>query len=305
MNYPLINRKNSSFPEITNVLLQKAAICILFVFGIFIAPLKAEQQLPKTQGLVNDYAGILSSEEYGNLTQKLRAYEDSTGVQMAIVIEETHGGYGAFDRAMFIARGWSIGSKKDRSGVLIYVAMNDREFSIITSDNTQGKLPDGFVGTLEDEYLRPNFRNKQYYQGLDEVTTQMQLMLAGEFKSSKEGWHKTGNGYEYRLNKKQSKWANLFLFGFVFFIILRILARARKAKKNGVTMGGGGNGCLEFFIWSSIFGGMGGSGRSRNNNWGGGWGGGFGGDSSGGGSDWGGWGGGGGGFNGGGASGSW
>jgi len=263
---------------------------------------KAEQTLPQTQGLVNDYINLLSQEQYDALTQKLRAYEDSTGVQMGIVIEESHSGYGAFDRAMFIARGWSIGSAKDRSGVLIYVAIKDREFSIITSDNTQGKLPDGYVGILEQDYLVPNFRNKQYYEGLNEVTTQMQLMLAGEFKAPKSGWRKTGNGYEYRFSDKQSKRVNWFILAFIVFLIIRGISRAKKAKKNGVTMGGGGNGCLQLLLWNSIFGGMGNSGRFRNDSWGGGWGGG---SSSGGGSDWGGWGGGGDGFNGGGASGSW
>ncbi len=260
---------------------------VLAVSILIIPAVHAEQTLPKTQGLVNDYINLLSPEQYDALTQKLRAYEDSTGVQMGIVIEETHGGYGAFDRAMFIARGWSIGSAKDRSGVLIYVAIKDREFSIITSDNTQGKLPDGYVGILEQDYLVPNFRNKQYYEGLNEVTTQMQLMLAGEFKAQKSGWHKTGKGYEYRFSDKQSKRVNWFILAFVLFLIIRGISRARHAKKNGVTMGGGGNGCLQLLLWNSIFSGMGNSGRYRNDSWGGGWGGG------------------GGGFNGGGASGGW
>ena len=232
--------------------------------------LKAEQNLPKVQGLVNDYAGVLSDKEFNTLTQKLRKLEDSTRIQITVVFEETHQRYGAFDRAMFLARGWDVGDKEDRSGVFLYIAIKDRDYFIVTSDRTQGVLPDGFVGIVRDEFLKPNFRNEDYYEGVDQATDAIIQAMQGEFKS------KNGS-YTYTYRSEGSGWAALFVMLFIPILFFIVLFRVFKAVRRGVTMGGGNSGCLNALLLNALLN----SGRSsRSSSWGSssdsGWGGGSG-----------------------------
>ncbi len=272
-----------------------ARIFVLLISLLSILGLQAEQTLPKVQGLVNDYANVLSEEQYAKLTKKLRALEDTTGIQIAVVFEPTHGGYGPFDRAMFLARGWDVGDKNDRSGILIYIAVDDREYHIITSDRTQGKIPDGFIGIVADDYFKPNFRNRDYYTGVDQATDAFIQAMNGEFKRS------NSNGYTYTYTSEHTGWVAVFLGLFIPFIFFFIMWKFFRAVRRGVTLGGGNSGCLNAILLNALLN----SGRSSNHSdssWGSSsssdWG-----SSSG--SDWGGFGGGGSGFNGGGAGGSW
>lgn len=267
----------------------------VFFLGLFsIVGLQAEQTLPKVQGLVNDYAHALNTDQYGQLTKKLRALEDTTGIQIAVVFEHSHEGYGAFDRAMFLARGWDVGDKNDRSGILIYIAVDDRDYHIVTSDRTQGTLPDGFIGIVADDYFKPNFRNGDYYTGVDQATDAFIQAMKGEFKRS------NSNGYTYTYTSEHTGWVAVFLGLFIPFIFFFIVWKIFRAIRRGVTVGGGNSGCLNALLLNALLN----SGRSSHHtdsSWGSssssGWGGG--------GSDWGGFGGGGSGFNGGGAGGSW
>jgi uncharacterized protein len=62
---------------------------VLLVFSLFSASLSAKELPPKSNKLVNDYAGILTAEQRQKLENKLVAFDDSTSTQIAIVIEKT------------------------------------------------------------------------------------------------------------------------------------------------------------------------------------------------------------------------
>jgi uncharacterized protein len=264
----------------------------VFFIGLFsIIGLQAEQTLPKVQGLVNDYANVLNADQYAQLTKKLRALEDTTGIQIAVVFERSHEGYGAFDRAMFLARGWDVGDKNDRSGILMYIAVDDRDYYTVTSDRTQGKLPDGFVGIVAQDYFKPNFRKNDYYTGVDQATDAFIQAMNGEFKRSNR------NGYTYTYTSEHTGWVALFLGLFIPFLFFFIVWKFFKAIRRGVTVGGGNSGCLNAILLNAALnsGRSSSWGSSSSSDWG----------SSSSSSDWGGFGGGGSGFNGGGAGGSW
>jgi uncharacterized protein len=68
--------------KIRSLFLLLAVSCI----GITLA---AKEIPPRPDQLVNDYAGILSRDEWQKLEGKLRAYNDSSSTQIAIVIDKT------------------------------------------------------------------------------------------------------------------------------------------------------------------------------------------------------------------------
>jgi uncharacterized protein len=76
---------------------------------------------PNPPRLVNDFAGMLKSEEVNMLEQKLVAFDDSTSTQIAIVIVPSLGGYDKADYSQRLGEKWGVGQKGKNNGVLILV----------------------------------------------------------------------------------------------------------------------------------------------------------------------------------------
>lgn len=246
------------------VKITKYTLLLALAFSAF-GILSAEQTLPKYTNYVNDYAGVLQPQEATRLNALLSDFEDSMGIQIAVVLE-TKSEYDAFDRAMFISRGWKIGNKGVNNGILVYLNIEGRSYHIATADKTQGKLTDGIVGEIGRQNLIPFLKKGDYYNGIRETVYGLAIAVKGEFK----GRTRTGKKKESLL----SVLLPIVLFGLFYLLFVR--------RGGGGGYSRGGFYTPPLFFGGSSFGGFGGGG-----------GGGFGGF------------GGGGGFNGGGAGGSW
>lgn len=240
---------------------------------------------PVPPRLVNDFAGMLNSEEAGRLERKLVTFNDSTSTQVAIVVVPTLGGYDKSDYAQRLAEKWGIGQKGINNGVLILVkpktADSKGEVFIAQGYGLEGAIPDITCGEIVDYEILPAFRNGDYFGGLNKATNTLMSLARGEFSAAE---------YGQKAKKSTGKNAPFGLIIFIVFIILAVFSR----KSGGSNNKNIGTGSLPF--WMLL--GMMGSGRgSHSGSWGG-----FSGGSSGGG----GFGGfGGGSFGGGGAGGSW
>jgi uncharacterized protein len=259
-------------------------ICWLWLVILLFTGWKAQAQeippRPNPPRLVNDLAGVLLGNEADMLEHKLRAYNDSTSTQIAIVTLNTIGEYESSDVALKILRDWGIGSKDKNNGILILAVIQDRKVRIEVGYGLEGVVPDAIANRIIDEELKPNFREQHYYQGLDEATDKIIAAAAGEYKAT------PGRG-------GKGKGSNALFMG-IFVIIIILLIMRNRGGGGGTTISRRGSGG-----WMGPVGGLGGLGGFGG--FGGGSGGGWGGGDSGGG--FGGFGGGSGG--GGGASGNW
>lgn len=251
-------------------LILKYLITLLIAFKS-LCFLNAAQTLPKYSNYVNDYASVLNQQELKLLNSLMKSFEDSVGVQIAVLIESSSKPYDVFDRALFVSRGWKIGDKGVNNGILIYLAIKDRKYHIITADKTQGALTDGIVGEIGRKALVPFLKRGEYYNAIRETTYELAFAVKGEFNGRKKGSKK-------KVRNPLSKVLLPIIFLVLFYLIF---------FRRG---GGGGIGRSGIYHTPLFFGGFGGGHRGGSGFDGGGGFGGFGG---------------GGGFNGGGAGGSW
>jgi uncharacterized protein len=252
---------------------------IIALFLTFTTLAGFSQDFPaKPNTLVNDYTGTLTSGEIQQLEQKLVAFDDSTSIQVVVVILKSVGEYDINEYAMALGRNWGVGTKGKDNGVVVLVALGDRKIAIQTGYGVEGVLPDMYTRRIIDNDIKPYFKAGNYFKGLDAGTDAIISVTKGEYKNDKPKTGKRGSGASG-----------------VFVIIIIIVVVVVLLKRGGGGGGGqviGGRGVADALFWSMLLGGGRGSGG------GGGWGGG----SSGGG----GFGGfGGGSFGGGGSSGSW
>lgn len=237
-----------------------------------------DNYMPKKQNpvkLVTDITNTLTSEQVQALEKKLVAYDDSTSNQIAVVIIPTTGDYDIADVALKILRDWGVGNKTTNNGVVLLVAKEDRKVRIETGYGLEGAIPDMIAASIIDNSITPNFKEGNYYRGLDAGTDAIIKAAAGEYKAPV--------GYSNRKKKGPG-------IGSIIFILIILVVIFSGA-------GGGGNGGYVSRRgyrgwWLPTTGGWTGGGGGSGGGWSGGGGGGFGGFGGGSGG-------------GGGASGSW
>jgi len=261
--------------------------------------------LPQPTGAVNDFAGVLSEATKRDLESTLKTLKETTNpqVEIAIAVVKTTGERPIFDYSLAVARGWGIGSKADDNpSALLFIAIDDRKYFTHVSKDLEDELPDGIVGSLQRQYLVPEFKKGNYDKGVsDTVNAYIDVIRNKGNTSSNTNTEKPVSGSE-------SVGAPIFaIFCCMVIVVVILIIIFSQSNKGGPTRrdrnrwGGGGfgssggGGASDALPW--IIGGIIGSsgGSSSSSDWGG---------SSSGGSDWGGFGG-GGDFGGGGAGGDW
>ena len=111
--------------------MKKLIILLLAVFSFYFGYAQDYPAKPSTYALVNDLTGsTLSDSQKQTLESKLRAFEDSTTNQVAVVIVKTVSDYDIGEYALGLGRKWGIGGKAKNNGILILVAVGDRKLTI-------------------------------------------------------------------------------------------------------------------------------------------------------------------------------
>jgi uncharacterized protein len=240
---------------------------------------------PDPPRLVNDFAGVLSSEEVLQLEEKLVAFNDSTSTQIAVVIVKSLNGYDKFEFARQIGEKWGVGQKGKNNGAVVLVKpkypQEKGEVWIQTGYGLEGAIPDALAKRIVDNEMIPNFKQGNYFAGIDQAVSTMISLAKGEF---------TADQYQNKNKRKNSAVALLI----PLFILIGLLIMIRSSRGRHMSLG-------RQIPWWTAFWLLGSMGRGHSGSWnnftggggfGGGGGGGFGGF-------------GGGSFGGGGAGGSW
>ena len=222
---------------------------------------------PNPATLVIDVAGVLTPEQKQALEKKLVAIDDSSSNQIAVVIIPSLDGYPKEEYATKLFRDWGIGNKKTNNGLLLLIAINDREIRIEVGYGLEGAIPDITALNIIDNDIKPAFKAGNYYEGIDQATDNIAKAAVGEYKVAK-------------VKKSKSKGS-----GGLFLIILIIIFVILRSGRGGGGSNIGGSGFSDVatgLLLGSI---LGGGGRGGGGGYGGGGGGfgGFGGGSSGGG----------------------
>ncbi len=263
--------------------MDKLFFVVLIFLPIAFSTAQDIPEPPNPPRLVNDFADVMSDAEDEMLERKLRAYHDSTSTQIAVVIVSNIGGYDVMDYAYRVGEKWDVGQQGKNNGLVVLVSIEDRKAGIATGYGMEATITDAATRRIREEHMNPNFRNGNFYKGLDDATTILMKLASGEFKAEDMGPQNIGAG------------ALVFLLiAFLIFIAI-IIASARRVQRSHYGSKG-----LDFWaaLWLMMNAGGGGRGRRDNDHWGG-WGGGsgrggggfggFGGGSFGGGGSGGGW----------------
>jgi len=145
-------------------------------------------EAPNPPTLVTDMAGILTQEQRFALEAKLTEYGNLHGTQIAIVTIRDLEGMAPADFADQLGESWGIGQEGKENGVLILVnPLEGRaggNIHISVGYGLEGVIPDIAAKRVVDREIVPNFRENKYFEGLDQATTVLMQLAAGEFPAS-------------------------------------------------------------------------------------------------------------------------
>ncbi|TAH19880.1 MAG: hypothetical protein EAZ08_07395 [Cytophagales bacterium] len=124
---------------------------------------------PEPASFANDYAEVLSASDEQRLEEKLKQYEKATSHQFAIVIIPSLQGNNLEKLTNEWFKTWGIGQKEKNNGLLILLAVKERKVRIEVGYGLEKIIPATETTKVIDNYLRPNFKNGNFYQGFDEA----------------------------------------------------------------------------------------------------------------------------------------
>lgn len=138
---------------------------IIFLFLLFPCHVLAVVK-PTSDFYVNDYANILSSETEQYILDKSIALNRVDGTQIVVVTVPNLEGDSLEDYANKLFNSWGIGNKKENNGLLLLLALEEREFRVEVGDGLEGILPDGKTGRFQDQYIIPYLRDNNWNEGI-------------------------------------------------------------------------------------------------------------------------------------------
>jgi uncharacterized protein len=124
------------------------------------------QDYPERKGLVNDYAGVLSSATARRMENLSRELLQKTGATVAVAVVTSLQGLSVEQYATGLYEKWGIGRKGEDRGVLLLVSTGERRVRIEVGYGLEGILPDGKVGGIRDDYIVPYLSKGDYDTGL-------------------------------------------------------------------------------------------------------------------------------------------
>ncbi len=129
---------------------------------------------------VNDFANVLTPEEEQSITDQLQAFKRISGVEMAVV---TIGSLSDFNHdgsiepfATGLFNFWGIGDKKRNDGILLLVAIEDREIRLEVGKGYSVHA-NRTAQSIVTESILPYFKGAQYAKGIEQGVLEARALL--------------------------------------------------------------------------------------------------------------------------------
>lgn len=139
----------------------------LVIFCLFLtANAYPNDEIPKPDGWVNDYAGVIVPKTKERIIQLISELEVKSSVEIAIVTKQSIAPYDEKTYARLIFDKWRIGKSGKDNGVLLLLAIKERRWRIETGYGIEGILTDSVCGEIGRNYMVPYFKQVNYSEGL-------------------------------------------------------------------------------------------------------------------------------------------
>src|SRR3989344_5512532 len=175
----------------------------LILGGVILAGQVLARDFPQPAGYVNDFAQVLSEDTKATLENDLTAFEAASGYEIAVVTLKSLEGDTVENVAVALFEQWGIGKKGQDNGVLLLIAVDDRQLKIEVGYGAEAILTDSRAGNIIRSEITPQFKVGDYDAGVIAAVTAIIEVLSqdpGAFDEPAEAGASTFNFFPSRRN---------------------------------------------------------------------------------------------------------
>jgi uncharacterized protein len=205
--------------------MKKIPLSIVFLAALAATAIAQEADIPYLTGRVTDNAQLLSEETSRSLSESLKAHEERTTNQIAILTVPTLNGESVEDYAARVFKEWKLGQKGKDNGILVVVVPNDRRMRIEVGYGLEGTMTDMMAGRIIRNVMTPKFKQGDYDGGIaDGARAIIDVLEGGNVPqtagSARHGATSEKSGFLDGVEAPDMPIAERILFGcFIFGII--------------------------------------------------------------------------------------
>ena len=248
---------------------------LLLLCSVYYIP-NASSNYPTPTNLkyINDYTNTINNDYKEKIVSIGKELEDKTGAQAIIVVINSTNNISIEDYTNKLFRGWGIGKSEKDNGLLILLAINDRQYRVEVGRGLEGTIPDTLSNRVMESLAKPSFVQGSYGEGLLNSYSKLCDYIAEEYGVTLEKSLNIELPSETQSTTSKNKNLGFIGIGFLILIFLDLIFNRGRVMST----------LLQLLFWNSFFNGgkRGGGGFSGGS--GGGFGGFGGGSSNGGGS---------------------
>lgn len=147
--------------NITKKILITLSLFLIFVVGVFATA------YPKHDNYITDKADVINKQTESRLNTRLKDFEKKTSYEVAVLTISNLEGQNIRDYGVAIANDWGVGKKGKDNGVLMVVAIKDREIGIEVGRGAEGQLTDLQTHNIITKNIIPEFKKNDYSTGVE------------------------------------------------------------------------------------------------------------------------------------------
>lgn len=137
---------------------------------------------PQALGWVNDFGNFMSENDVEYLSKKLKAYEEETGTEVAVITFADFAGRGKMSFQKYLTElgnYWGVGKKDLNNGIIIAVSKHSGESAIVTGNGMQSILTDELCSDIIRRDLLPSVRKEGsgFFDGFNNSFIRIQKIL--------------------------------------------------------------------------------------------------------------------------------
>ncbi|TMH59530.1 MAG: YgcG family protein, partial [Betaproteobacteria bacterium] len=176
--------------------------------------------VPFLTGRVVDNAEILKPATREKITAELKAHEQASGDQIAVLTVPTIGDDSIEEYAVKVFENWKLGQKGKDNGVLVVVAPKDRKMRIEVGYGLEGTLTDAMASRIIRNVMTPSFKAGDFDRGIAAGVEAIVAQLEGKPGVAAEEASPASGSSGLHINAPDLPWPERILLGaFIFGII--------------------------------------------------------------------------------------
>ncbi|MBX2895557.1 MAG: TPM domain-containing protein [Cyclobacteriaceae bacterium] len=158
----------------------------IVIFFLFVSGwVAAQKPVPELWGTrVHDDAQVIKHETIEALEAQLKAYEDSTSNQIAILTVSSLDGETIEEYSLRVAEKWKLGQQDKDNGVLLLIAVDDHKMRIEVGHGLEGVLTDALCNRIIRNEMAPAFRRADFDGGITAAITAITKGIGGEYTAN-------------------------------------------------------------------------------------------------------------------------